>query len=85
MPIIKVYKWKNDSHIKHDGSHWVCGWNDRLKIIQTLSKEINCYRASKEFFMSENIHNSVHDTLQMIFWKFTDPEKSYVIRKGMGV
>lgn len=39
----------------------MCGWNDRLKIVQTLSKEFNCYPFSKGFFMSENIRNGKHN------------------------
>lgn len=82
MPIIKAY----DSDIKHDGSHSTCRWNDRLKTIQTSYEEFYCYPVSKEFFLSENICNSTHSTLQGIFWKFTDLTKLYVIRKeGVGV
>lgn len=75
MPIIKASKGKDDSHIKHDGSHSTCGWNDRLKTIQTLYKEFYRYPSSKEFFISENISNSIHSMLQVIFWKSTDPGK----------
>lgn len=80
MPIIKAY----DSDIKHDGSHSTCRWNDRLKTIQTSYEEFYCYPVSKEFFLSENICNSIHGTLQGIFWKFTDLDKIVCNKKRRG-